>query len=354
MTGIVKKRSVKTGLLPGSLIHIGEKKESTVKIRCFEYNEERCVEKSFDDMKEYEAPKDKGYITWLNVSGVHQVEAIERIGEIFHLHPLLLEDTMNTDQRPKLEDYGDYLFIVAKTISFHRIDEAIKIEQISIVLGPDYVITFEEGDGDIFDVVRERVSTGKGRIRKMAADYLAYSLIDVIVDNYFTAMEEIGEKIETLEDELVTTTGQTALRSIQHLKREMIFLRRSIWPLREVMASLERGETCLISEQTHVYMRDIYDHVIQVMDSVDTFRDMLSGMLDIYLSSVSNRLNEVMKVLTIIATIFMPLTFIAGVYGMNFKFMPELNFRWGYPAILLLMAGVAVYMVEYFRKKKWF
>jgi magnesium transporter len=229
----------------------------------------------------------------------------------------------------------------------------IESEQMSLVLGPNFVFSFQEREGDIFDPIRDRIRNSKGRIRKMGADYLAYSLLDSIVDNYFIILEKLGEKIEFLEEKLVTHPTPETLQTIHHLKREMIFLRKAVWPLREVVNGLERGESSLIKESTRVYLRDVYDHSIQVIDTIETLRDMVSGMLDIFLSSISNRLNSVMKVLTIIATIFMPLTFLAGIYGMNFRYMPELEWRWGYPFIWLIMVGIGVFMLLYFKKKKW-
>ena len=353
MSGYVRKRSAKAGLPPGSLVHVGEEKEDAVRITYFEYSKEQFHEGTLTDIRECRPRKDGETISWLSISGVHRADVIEGVGELFHLHPLLLEDVMNTDQRAKFEDYGDYIFVVMKGLVTDGVRRGIEAEQISVVLGADYVITFEEGEGNIFGPVRERLRADKGRIRKMGPDYLLYSLIDAVVDNYFVVLEKLGERVDILEDALVTRVEQTALSSLHQLKTEMIFLRRSVWPLREVVGSLERGETRFISDQMSVYLRDVYDHVVQVMDSVETYRDMLSGMLDIYLSSLSNRLNEVMKVLTIIATIFIPLTFIVGVYGMNFKYMPELEFSWGYPAILLLMAVVTVFMLLYFRRKRW-
>jgi magnesium transporter len=229
----------------------------------------------------------------------------------------------------------------------------ILAEQVSLVLGKNFVISFQEREGDIFNPVRERIRNGKGRIRKMGADYLVYSLLDSIVDNYFIILEKLGERIELLEEKLITNPVPETINLIHKLKREMIFLRRSVWPLRELIGNIERGESSLIKGSTNIYLRDVYDHTIQVIDTIETFRDILSGMLDIYLSSVSNRLNAVMKVLTIIATIFMPLTFIAGIYGMNFKYMPELEWRLGYPVILLTMVSIGVLMLVSFRKKKW-
>jgi magnesium transporter len=228
-----------------------------------------------------------------------------------------------------------------------------KAEQVSFVLGPNWVISFQESEGDVFDSIRERIRSDKGRIRKMGADYLVYALLDSVVDNYFMILEKVGEEIEEIEDELVTNPSPEILQTIHNLKRQMISLRKSVWPLREVISRLERWESPLIQKSTYIYLRDVYNHTIQVIDAIETFRDMLSGMLDIYLSSVSNRMNEVMKVLTIIATIFIPLTLVAGIYGMNFRFMPELEIPLAYPMVLLSMFLVGLMMVGYFRKKKW-
>jgi magnesium transporter len=261
---------------------------------------------------------------------------------------------MNTDQRPKMESYDGYLFIVLKTLFYDEKEKSAVMEQISIVLGADYVLSFQERETNVFDPLLGNLENGKGRIRKMGADYLIYSLIDMIIDNYFIILEKLGERIDDLEAHLVTSPKTETLRSIQKLKKEMIFLRRSVWPLREVINSMERGESSLIQSSTYVYLRDIYDHTIQAIDTIETYRDMLSGMLDIYLSSVSYRLNEIMKVLTIVSTIFIPLTFIVGLYGMNFEFMPELKSHWGYPSVILLMVVISLSMLYYFKRKKWF
>jgi magnesium transporter len=287
------------------------------------------------------------------VDGLHQVEILEKLGECYGLHPLVLEDILNTDQRPKTEDYGEYIYIVLKMLDYNDKSNEIEPEQMSLILGPNFVFSFQEREGDTFNPIRERIRNNKGRIRKMGADYLAYTLLDSIVDNYFIILEKLGEKIEFLEEKLVTRPTPETLQVIHYLKREMISFRKAVWPLREVVSGLERGEASLIKEATRIYLRDVYDHTIQTIDTIETYRDMVSGMLDIYLSSVSNRLNSVMKVLTIIATIFMPLTFLAGVYGMNFKYMPELEWRWGYPVTWLIMAGIGISMLIYFRKKRW-
>jgi len=265
-----------------------------------------------------------------------------------------MEDILNTEQRPKTENYSDYLYIVMKMLYADVSANVVLTEQISLVLGQNYVISFQEGiEGDVFGQVRERLRNEKGKARKLGADYLVYSLIDAVVDNYFSVLETLGEQIEALEEKLVANPTSNTLQEIHYLKREMIFLRKAVWPLREVISSLQRGDSILVQDITRLYLRDVYDHTIQVIDTVETYRDMVSGMLDIYLSSVSNRLNAVMKVLTIIATIFMPLTFLAGVYGMNFKYMPELEWRYGYGMIWALMIFIGLYMLVYFRKKKW-
>jgi magnesium transporter len=264
-----------------------------------------------------------------------------------------LEDILNTDQRPKMEDYGEYLYIVLRMLNYNDKSSEIESEQISLVLGPNFVFSFQEREGDTFNPIRDRIRNSKGRIRKMGADHLAYTLLDSIIDNYFIILEKLGEKIEFLEEEVITRPTPETLQTVHHLKREMIFLRKGVWPLREVISGLERGESSLIKESTRIYLRDVYDHTIQTIDTIETYRDMVSGMLDIYLSSISNRLNAVMKVLTIIATIFMPLTFLAGIYGMNFKYMPELEWRWGYPAVWFAVVLISVSMLIYFRKKRW-
>ncbi len=353
MPKLTKKRSEKAGLPPGTLVHIGEKKAEIPKITIMDYGEAHFQEKVVKTIEECFLFKDTPTVTWINIDGLHQVEILEKLGECYGFHPLVLEDILNTDQRPKIEDYGEYLYIVLKMLDQSNQSKEILTEQISLILGPSFVISFQEREGDVFDPIRERIRTGKGRIRKMGADYLTYSLLDSIVDDYFIVMEKLGEKIEFLEEELVKRPIPETLQTIHHLKREMIFFRKSVWPLREVIGSLERGELPLVKETTRIYLRDVYDHTIQVIDTIETFRDMVSGMLDIYLSSVSNRLNSVMKVLTIIATIFMPLTFIAGIYGMNFKHMPELEWKWGYPMVWLVVIGIGVFMLIYFKKKRW-
>ncbi|UCD13661.1 MAG: magnesium/cobalt transporter CorA [Thermoplasmatales archaeon] len=353
MARFIKKRSQMIGLPPGSLVHIGEKKTAKIKISVIDYDEQQFQEEEAKKVEDCFSFKDKPTVTWINIDGVHQLDVIEKIGKQFGLHPLVLEDIMNTGQRPKMEDFENYIFIVLKMLYFDEKAKEIKAEQVSLILGSNFVLSFQESEGDVFNSVRERIRGSKGRIRRMGADYLAYALLDAIVDNYFIILERIGEKVEEMEEELVTNPTPETLQTIHNLKREMIFLRKSVWPLREVISGVQRGESSLIQESTGIYLRDVYDHTIQVIDTIETFRDMVSGMLDIYLSSVSNKMNEVMKVLTIFAAIFIPLTFVAGVYGMNFQYMPELGWQWGYFTILLIMLLVGISLLFYFRRKKW-
>jgi magnesium transporter len=350
---LVIKRSKKVGLPPGTPVHVGEKKIGRVRIKIIDYDEAQFQEKEAKTVEECFPFKDKPTVTWINIDGIHQVDIIEKIGNHFNIHPLVLEDIVNTGQRPKMEDFVNYIFIVLKMLYYDETESKTKAEQVSIILGSNFVISFQESEGDVFDPIRERIRNDRGRIRKLGADYLAYALIDTIVDNYFIILEKLGEKIEDIEEELVTNPAVETLQTIHSLKREMIFLRKSVWPLREVISRLERWESPLIDKSLDIYLRDVYDHTIQVIDSIETFRDMLSGLLDIYLSSVSNRMNEIMKVLTIIATIAIPLTVITGIYGMNFQFMPELQWQWSYPLVLLAMLTLGILMIRYFRRKKW-
>jgi magnesium transporter len=350
---LIRRRKNKAGLPPGTPVFVGERKTEATRITILDYDEARFEEKEVQTVEECSSCKDSATVSWINVDGVHDIDAIGKLADTFEIHPLTLEDIVNTQQRPKLEDYEKYLFFVLRMLIYDDATHEIQTEQISLVLGPNYVISFQEKQGDIFDPIRERIRTGKGRIRKLGPDYLAYSLIDAIVDHYFLILEKSGERIEELEENVVMTPQPATLHEIHRMKREMILLRRSVWPLREVIGALEREESPLVAKSTRPFLRDLYDHTIQVIDTVETYRDMLSGMHDTYLSSISNRMNEIMKVLTIIATIFIPLTFIAGVYGMNFAFMPELKWRWAYFAVLGIMAVVAAGMLAYFRRKKW-
>jgi magnesium transporter len=340
-------------LPPGSLVHVGEKKVEKTRIEIIDYNEKHQHQQEVEKIEDCFPFRDKPAVTWINIDGLHEVEIIEKLGDHFDFHPLVLEDILHTGQRPKFEDFGKYLYIVLRSLSFDEEQEEILEEQISLLVGSNYVISFQERVGDEFNPVRERIKSGRFQVKKRKADFVAYSLIDAVVDNYFLMLEKIGEKIESIEDELLDNPTPETLQDIHLMKRKLITLRKSVWPLREVVGGLERGESSLFRKSTIVYLKDVYDHTIQVMDTIETYRDMVSGMLDIYLSNLSNKMNEVMKVLTIIATIFIPLTFIAGIYGMNFRFMPELKWHWGYFAVLTIMTIIAIGMLLYFRKKKW-
>jgi magnesium transporter len=350
----IQRRSQKAGLPPGSLVYVGEKKAEEPLIIIFDYNEAEFHEIETETAEDTYPFREAQTVSWINVSRINDVNTVEKIGSHFHIHPLILEDILTQGQRPKLEDMDDYLFIILNMLSIDNSNGGIKAEQVSLALGENYLITFQEIEGDVFDTIRDRIRNAKGRIRKLGTDYLAYSLIDAIVDNYFIILEKLGERIEDLEEQLIENPGTQMLHGIHDMKRELLFLRKSVWPLREVISGLEKSESPLIRDSTVMYLRDLYDHTIQVIDAVETFRDMLAGILDIYLSSISNRLNAVMKVLTIISTIFIPLTFIAGVYGMNFANMPELHSRWGYPVVVSVMTVIALTMVGIFKKKKWF
>jgi magnesium transporter len=341
------------GLSPGTLVHVGEKRVDKVKITVIDYDAENVYEKEAGTVEECFRFRETSTVTWINIDGIHDASVIETLGTHFGLHPLVLEDIMNTSQRPKFEDLGESIYIVLKMIEIVPDCDDVSIEQMSVIFGRNFVLSFQERPGDTFDPVRERIRKGKGRIRKMGPDYLAYALLDSIVDDYFVVLEKLGEQVEDLEDELVSNPRKETLNRIHRLKRQMIFLRKSVWPLREVISRMERAESPLVLKATGIFLRDVYDHTIQVIDNIETFREMLSGMLDMYLSSVSNRMNEVMKFLTIIGTIFIPLTFLAGVYGMNFKFMPELEWRHGYFVLWGLMIAVGLSLLAYFRKKKW-
>ncbi len=352
---LLKKRpKIKIGVAPGTLVHVGESSGEAITINLIDYDVEQLHEEllAIDDVQRCCQLKASRTVSWINVNGIHEIGPIETLGSCFGLHPLVLEDILNTDHRPKLEDYDDYLFLVLKMLFYDR-ENGIRTEQVSLVLGPNYVLSFQENVGDVFDSVRERLRGGKGRIRKLGADYLAYALMDAVVDSYFAILETIGDGIEEMEQELVTDPSPQTLNHIHHFKREMILLRKSVWPLRELISALQRVEPPLISDTTGVFLRDVYDHTIQVVDTVETFRDIISGMLDLYLSSISNRMNEVMKVLTIIATLFIPLTFLAGIYGMNFEYMPELHWRWGYFGLWGVMLVTTAGLLRFFRRKKW-
>jgi magnesium transporter len=325
-------------------------------IRVMGYGPEEFHEEEVHDLGSLATMRGKWSVLWVNVDGVGDAETTARLGEIFGLHRLALEDVTSVQQRPKVESYGEYLFVVARMIFP---DGRLHTEQVSMFLGKVFLLTFQERPGDCFDPVRERIRKGQGHIRQAGHDYLAYSLLDAIVDSYFPVLEDYGERLEDLEQEVITVSDERTITSILDTKRDLLTLRRTLWPMRDLFNSLLRDTAAHFAAETQIYLRDCYDHTFQVIDMLETYRESASGLLDVYLSSVSNRMNSVMKVLTIIATIFMPLSFIAGLYGMNFNpqrspwNMPELNWYWGYPFALTLMLLVLAGMIYFFRRKRW-
>ncbi len=341
----------------------------TIRVRRTEYDAPGANSQELKHWGELLPFRPSRAVSWIEINGIHDVKVVDEIGRQFSIHPLVLEDILNTTQRPKFEEYENYLFIVARIPFVHHDKEIperhqksaartnhkleIVFEQVSVLFGKDWVISFTENDRPLFDPIRERILSGKGRLRSQGPDYLAYALLDVLVDQFFVALEDLGEAIEFIDEELVRRPGPALLRQIHTFKRQMMYLHKAVWPVREIIGSFERCGSKFCSPETAPYLRDAYDHIIQVIDTVETYRDLISGMLDIYLSSISYRLNEVMKVLTIISTLFIPLTFIVGVYGMNFDYMPELRWQYGYYGVWSIMILVIMGMMKYFRIKKW-
>lgn len=342
-------KSSEIGHTPGTLHGIDKKIDAEIELIKFNADQ---VERKMIDQFSLDIIEDDNYINWINITGIHDVELVKDIGRLINLHPLTLEDITNTRQRPKKEEFDNYIITILDMLSYQG--EYIRSEQVSLILLENTVITFQEAHGDDFNQVRIRIEENKGQLRKKEADYLFYALLDSIVDNYFHILERNEEMLEELDDLVVAAkTGPDTLETIQDLKQEIVFLRKTIWPLNTIFGNLYRVESPLLSKETDYYLRDVYDHIGQLMDEIDVSRDMLSSMLDIYLSNKSNKMNEVMQFLTVISTIFIPLTFIAGVYGMNFKYMPELDHQIAYPAVMFLMFVIAIIQLIYFRSKKW-
>jgi magnesium transporter len=348
------ERKKHPGASPGTLIHVGEKKAERIRVTMIDYNDQTLEESEVEEVTLLAARRQMPTVTWINVDGLHDINFMGELGQIFDLHPLIVEDILNTQQRPKMESHEGHIFVVLKTLFSVQDSAEIHSEQVSLILGPGYVLSFQEEAGDVFAPVRQRIRSRKGRICGRGPDYLFYALIDAVVDHYFVELEKVQERLEILEDAVFGNPTVSILAEIQRLKIELLSFRKAIWPLRETINGLLRDESDLITEKTEIFLKDVYDHSIQVIDTVEGFRDTVSGLLDVYLSSISNRMNEVMKVLTIIATIFIPLTFVAGIYGMNFEYMPELKLPWAYPLVWLVMLIVASGMIVYFRRKGWF
>ena len=341
------------GQIPGSVIYTGKKPEQELFIESFDYNKEHCIVKELNSVEEGFEYKHTDSITWINLNGLNHVNEIEKLGIHYDLHPLVLEDIVNISQRPKIDEYDDYLFVVLKMLYYDE-NEKIVSEQVSFVLGKNYVLSFQESEGDVFDSVRDRIRQAKGRVRNMQSDYLLYILIDAIVDHYFNVIEILGDKIEDFETAIFSGNIDDGVsQKIQNLKREILRVRRAIFPLREVISRIEKNENKLIQKKTITYYRDIYDHLIQVSENIDIYREMIWSLMDMYMTTISNKMNEVMKVLTIMASIFIPLTFIAGIYGMNFEYIPELQYKYSYFILWGVMIVMFIGMLIYFKRRKW-
>lgn len=360
MGRLVRPAQKKAGAAPGTIVHTGRRKLEEVHIHAMRYDVSGLEEETWTDITSRpEIPEPGKGVLWVNVEGLHEVDLLERTGRLMGFHPLAIEDVAHIGQRPKIEEYEDHLFVVAHMLQLAEDDPSpederrIEDEQLSMIIGPGFLFTFQESPGDVFEAVRQRLRDGKGKIRSRGSDYLAYALLDALVDSYFGILEALGERAETLEAEVIDDPSEETVRGVHELKRELLVLRRSIWPLREMMSSFLRVEGDLVEENTKLYLRDVHDHSYQLIDTVEILRDITTGTRDLYLSNVSNRTNEVMKVLTIMASVFIPLTFVAGVYGMNFQYMPELGWRWAYPSVWGVMIAVTLGMMWFFRRKGW-
>ena len=339
------------GAPPGTLFYSGDDHNDQIKITLIEYNEQEFFEQEFFDLHVCLSHVKPNMVKWINVEGLHNTDLIEKIGKIYNIHPLTLEDIVHVNQRAKFEDFDHYVVSIMRMINYTN---KVESEQLAIVLADNTVISFQEPhNGDAFDIIRTRLRTGKGRVRKLAADYLAYALMDAVVDCYFTAIEMIGDKVEVIEEQILNDNNQNSVIELYQLKREIIYLRKQIWPMRDLLNNMIRSETVLINETSQIYLRDLNDHVTRIIDALETYRDLLSGIMDIYLNTNANKMNEIMKVLTIMSSIFIPITFLAGVYGMNFENMPELRTQHGYYVLLGIMLTVVISLLFYFKRKKW-
>ncbi|NNF03212.1 MAG: magnesium/cobalt transporter CorA [Rhodothermales bacterium] len=340
------------GLAPGTLVYTGPPRDADVRCHVLDYGPEHFEEIEHVTLDRLAVATQEDTVTWINVDGIHDVDLVAGFGERLGLHQLVLEDIVSPRQRPKAEVFDDHVYVVVKMLHMSDAGE-ISVEQVSIVAGVRYVVTFQERPGDVLEPLRNRLRSGRGLIRKNGPDYLTYAIVDTVVDNYFHVVERLGEQIERLEEEVSDDPSRDTLRRINDMKRDILMLRKNIWPLREVMAGIERDDSVFFKKRTKTYLRDVYDHVVQVIDFLETYRDLLSGLTDLYLSSISHRMNEIMQVLTIVGSIFIPLTFIAGIYGMNFAWMPELGWKWGYPVAWGVMLTVAVSLILFFRRRNW-
>lgn len=348
-----KKPKTFKNLSPGTVAYTGKKQAAVTELEIMDYSKDEFHKIETNNVEDGFKFKGTDLITWINVNGLNHANEIIKLGNHFGLHVLIQEDIVSTYQRPKIDEYNEYLFIVFKMLRYGDNGEFLS-EHVSLVLGKDYVLTFQEADGDVFDGIRERIKLPAGRIRNFGPDYLMFALLDAVVDNYFSVLEFLSVKIEELEDQLFETKVERDIsQDIQDLKKEILKIRRAVVPLREVISKLDKMESPLIEERTQTYIKDLYDHIIQVTESVDLHREMIWGLMDMYMTTISNKMNEVMKVLTIMASIFIPLTFMAGIYGMNFDHMPELHLRHGYYYLWGAMILVFLVMLFYFKRKRW-
>ena len=359
MGRFVRRRVKKPGTPPGTLVHTGPKRVEKVRLTVLEYEAGRFTEHELPDLDAAFPLGPTPAVTWLNVDGLHEVEIVRDLGQRLGIHPLVLEDILSVGQRAKVEEHEGFLYVVLPMMALEGEDvlegpgAIIQEEQLSVLLGPHWVVTFQEHRGDVFDPVRERLRVDGSKARGGGADFLAYTLVDAVVDRYFSLLESVGQATERLELEVVESAGPRTMTRLHDLRREMLVLRRGVWPVRELVSGLARSESPLVSSNTKLFLRDVYDHTVQVLDTVEALRDVVNGLSDLYLSQLSVRANEIMKVLTIMASIFIPLTFLVGIYGMNFDYMPELRVRWAYPTLLVAMAGLGLGMLWYFRRKRW-
>ena len=351
---ISKKSSSKVGLPPGSIIYVGEQKIEKVKITLTEYDEKNVEICEINSVEEIDPYTDTPQVTWVNVSGLHDTELIKQIGEKFSIHPLVLEDILNTETRPKIEITDSYIFIAMKMLVYNKSEDQVDTEQVSFILGNSFVFSFLEKSDGVFKPIRDRITEQFGRVRKQPSDYLFYSLIDVVVDQYYLVLEQIEQNIELLDDEVITDGNRSHIEKIYSLKNKLLITRRSLWPLRDIFNRLTREETKLINKKIVPYLRDLLDHTMHITETIEFQREITISLMETHLSMMSFKMNEVMKVLTVIATIFIPLTFIVGIYGMNFPNMPEMSWPWAYFALWGVMICVVIFMVFYFRRKKWF
>lgn len=349
-----KKAASKIGMPPGSIVYLGEKKVDKVTIKVTEYDEAGAETYEIKSVEEIDPFTDTPQVTWISVCGLHETDFLKQVGEKFKIHPLVLEDILNVDTRPKIEITDDYLFIVMKLVLFNPDQKILETEQVSFILGRSFLFSFSERTDEIFNPIKDRITSQLGKIRKRGSDYLLYALMDIVVDHYFLALEKIDERIESLDDEVIKNPERSQIESIYNLRNLLLIIRKSIWPLREIVNQLIKDESDLLDESIEPYLRDLYDHTIHITETIEQQREVTNGLMEIYLSMMSNKMNEVMKVLTVIATIFIPLTFIVGIYGMNFPNMPEMNWPWAYFAVWGVMIAMVVGMVIYFRKKNWF